>query len=461
MPYRSQIVLALVWCLALLVVGTSWLVGPSSVGAGSGVKFALAPRPTARPGTATSSPTVPPTPTVPVQLTPTLPPPRPTAGTNRPIRRGDLVLVGATLIDGGGGPPLKDAVVVVRGNRIVAVGQRSQFALPAGTPTRDLRGMTILPGLIDAHVHINTLTDQALKLWPLAGVTTVRDLAGPHKGMVQRRNALAATKDMRYPRLLVAGPFITVAGGHPIPRNGLSDEVLIVQGPADARQKVNMLLDDGVDLIKIVVSGRTDVKWNELSNEEIRAITEAAHARGARVTAHVDRSAALQRAIENGIDDAAHMPRDSMSDKLIAFMVARNVMLVPTIDVYESLAEERKLGDDWRRFTLPIMQDNLRRFVAAGGQLALGDDFGGNPGVAQGLPLAEIEHWRGAGLTPMQIIVAATRGSAVVSGLGSQLGLVQVGMIADLLVVRGDPLTDLRALTKVALVVHNGVVVSP
>lgn len=386
-------------------------------------------------------------------------PPKPTAGNSR--RRIDLALVGATLIDGRGGPPLADAIVAIRAGRIVAVGRAGTMRLPPGTPIRNLRGKTILPGFVNAHVHITNLSDQALKGWTRAGVTTVVDLAGVPHVLLARRRALAASNDLSYPRLLVAGPFFTVPGGHPIPTSGLSNEVVVIQGPADARAKVTALINTGVNLIKIVVSGRTDMKWPELSNAEIAAITATAHARGVRVVAHVDRAAALRRAVEHGIDDAAHLPRDRVPDDVFALMVKRKVGLVPTIDVYEALAEGRGIGDDWRLLALPIMQDNLRRFAAAGGMLALGDDYGGVDGMTLGMPMAEIEHWLGAGLSPMQILVAATHGSAQVSGLAGQVGQVRPGMIADLLVVDGDPLRNMRVLMRPALVMHNGVIVAP
>jgi imidazolonepropionase-like amidohydrolase len=251
---------------------------------------------------------------------------------------------------------------------------------------------------------------------------------------------------------------VTVPGGHPIPVYGLSDEILTVDDPDDARAKVRALIDAGANVVKIAVSGRTDVRWPELSNDEIRAIAEVARERGVRVAAHIDRAAALRRAVENGISDAAHMPRDRMPDDLIAQMAARGVALIPTIDVYEALAEERGAGDEWRRTTQPVMYDNLRRFVGAGGTLALGDDYG-NPGVALGMPMAEIRHWLAAGLDPMQVIVAATRGGAEVCGLAGEIGTVEAGKAADLLVVDGDPLVAIGALERVALVVHAGVIV--
>jgi imidazolonepropionase-like amidohydrolase len=421
--------------------------------------------PTPLPTAALVAPTIPPslsvvTPSHPLP-TVTLPPQpsaTPVATTDVPTVTFDLVLVGGTLIDGSGGAPLSDAVVAIRGDRIAAVGPAGTIPIAPGTPTRDLGGKTVLPGFINVHAHTSMLSDQALKVWTRAGITTVRDLSGPHDAIIARRKALAASGDATLPRLLVAGPMITVPGGHPIPIYGLSESVLTVQGPDDARTKISALLDAGVDVIKIAVSGRSDVNWPELSNEEIRAITATARARDVPIAAHVDRAVALRRAVENGITDAAHMPRDRMPDELIALMVERDVALVPTIAVYEALAEERGDAAAWRQTTLPVMQSNLRRFVEAGGRLALGDDFG-NPRLDLGMPVAEIGHWLDAGLAPMQIIVAATHGGAVVCNLEDQLGTIEPGKLADILVVDGDPLADIRALERVAFVVRGGEVI--
>jgi imidazolonepropionase-like amidohydrolase len=108
-----------------------------------------------------------------------------------------------------------------------------------------------------------------------------------------------------------------------------------------------------------------------------------------------------------------------------------------------------------------VMYDNLRRFVAAGGVLALGDDYGGVPGMATGMPMEELLHWQAAGLSPQQIIEASTRGSATAIGMQDELGTVEVGKLADLLIVEGDPLADLGALARPLLVVHDGQIVAP
>jgi imidazolonepropionase-like amidohydrolase len=238
-------------------------------------------------------------------------------------------------------------------------------------------------------------------------------------------------------------------------------EGLAVRDADDARSIVSTLADGGADLVKLAVSGRTDVHWMELSDEEIAAITDTAHARGLRVSAHVDRAIALRRAVLNGIDNAAHSPRDRLPDDVIALMVARGVSMSPTISVYEALANHRNKGDIWRKQMQPVMYDNLRRFVEAGGILALGDDYGGVPDMLVGMPMAELRHWQAAGLTPQQIIEASTRGSALAIGQEAKLGTVEVGKLADLLVVQGDPLADLSALARPLLVVHGGQIVEP
>jgi imidazolonepropionase-like amidohydrolase len=367
----------------------------------------------------------------------------------------DLVLRGGTLIDGSGGPPVPDAAIAIRDGRIAALGSAATLVFATETEVRELPGATFLPGFVNAHVHTSELNDDQLRRWTAAGVTTVRDLSGPLDLLAARRDTLAASADAAMPRLLIAGPMVTVPGGHPLPIYGPSDRVLAVRGAEDAAAQTAWLIDAGVDVIKIAVSGRTDTNWPELSDAEIRAITETAHAGGVRVTAHVDRAVALRRAVANGIDDAAHMPRDRMPDELIAEMVARNVALVPTIDVYEGLAEERENDAEWRRSVLPVMYDNLARFAAAGGTLALGDDYG-NPRVALGMPLPEMRHWLASGLTPMQVIVAATHGGAIVCGLEGEIGQLKPGTVADIVVVEGDPLQDIGVLERVMFVFRGG-----
>ncbi|HWQ13089.1 MAG TPA: amidohydrolase family protein [Roseiflexaceae bacterium] len=415
----------------------------------------VVPGPTALPVLPTVTPAPPPT-AAPAPTTA----PTPAAA---PAPRYDLVLIGATLIDATGAPPLPNAAVAIQGRHIVYAGPADTLAYSADTPVRDVSGATIMPGFINTHVHITGLTDDDLRRWTRAGVTTIRDLAGPLAALVATRDRIRAANDATLPRLLVAGPIITVDGGYPfaVGEQALRVEGLAVRDAEHARTTIAALADGGADLIKLAVSGRTDVHWQELSDEEIAAITTTAHARGLRVSAHVDRVVALRRAVLNGIDDAAHSPRDRMPDDVIALMVERGVTLSPTISVYEALARQRGTVAVWRQRMQPVMYDNLRRFVAAGGILALGDDYGGVPGMPVGMPLEELLHWQAAGISAQQIIEASTRGSALAAGLEGEVGTVEVGKVADLLVVQGDPLADLSALARPLLVVHNGQVVAP
>jgi imidazolonepropionase-like amidohydrolase len=371
-------------------------------------------------------------------------------------------LLNATLIDATGAPALPNAAIGIREGRIAAIGDTATFAYSSTSPIRDLSGATLLPGFVNAHAHVNGLTDDQLRQWTRAGVTTLRDLASPNE-LIARRDQLAASADPSLPRLLVSGPLVTVPGGHPFQVSSavLRVNAIAVSGTAEAQATTEMLVASGIDQIKIAVSGRTDVSWPELSDAEIQTITETARAYGLRVTAHVDRSSGLRRATRNGIHDAAHSPRDRIPDDLIAEMIERDVALVPTIAVYEALADSRGQVVQWRRITQPIMYDNLRRFAAAGGLLALGDDYGGVPGMPLGMPMDEIKHWFKAGLSPMEIIIAATRNSAIVAGLGAELGTVEVGKRADLLAVAGDPLSDLQALNRPLLVLRDGVIITP
>ena len=176
---------------------------------------------------------------------------------------------------------------------------------------------------------------------------------------------------------------------------------------------------------------------------------QTAHGRGARVSAHVLRTADLARALDAGADDIAHMVEDELPDALIDRMVTAGSYWVPTLEL-------------WQRVGLPGKRPvtNLGRFVAAGGKVALGTDYAGYAAQFDlGMPVTEIRLMAEAGMTPMQIIVAATQNGAIVCGLGRELGTLEPGKLADVLVVNGDPLADLRALTQVRLVLRDGVII--
>jgi imidazolonepropionase-like amidohydrolase len=238
-------------------------------------------------------------------------------------------------------------------------------------------------------------------------------------------------------RLIAAGPLVTVPRGYPIAGNNFPS--LTVTSPGDAREKIDQLVDDGADVVKITLtSGRAP----SLSPEEAAAIVETAHARGIPVSAHATSAQDLIRALDAGVDDVAHMAVDRVSNEVIRRMVDSGVAWVPTLEALEN----RGGG-------------NLRRFMEAGGRVALGNDGGYLPGLEVGMPMREIQTMHEAGMTPMQIIVAATRDAAYVCRRADLLGTLEVGKVADVLVVNGDPLLNLDALLDVQLVIHDGVII--
>ena len=357
-----------------------------------------------------------------------------------------LVLSGGTVIDGTGAPALPDAVVVVRDGRIAAVGRRGEVAIPSPARIIDVGGATILPGFINAHVHSGYRVGR-LTGWAQGGVTTVRDLGGREDYEL----IASLNRDPANARLVAAGPFITVPGGYPIVPWG-AQNVVPVTTAAEAADAANRLIDEGADIVKIAIEtgaafGRT---IPTLSLEQARAIVQAAHARGTPVSVHLLMSYDLPRCFDAGVDDLAHMVVDSPSAALLSRAASQDVVWVPTLELWYLVGSGNA----------PRAVENLRRFLAAGGTVALGTDYDGYDAVFQlGMPILEMEQMQQAGMSAMQVIVAGTSTAARVCGLSAELGTVAAGKIADLVVVNGNPLADIHALANTLVVVHGGTVI--
>jgi len=228
--------------------------------------------------------------------------------------------------------------------------------------------------------------------------------------------------------------------------------MLAVTSADDAREKVDQLLTSGADIIKIAIeSGQSfNMQIPTLSPVEASAIVETAHQHGTVVSAHLLVSKDLNEAVEARADDIGHMVVDNLPDSLIGAMVRNGTYWVPTIELWKNVGQG--LGE--------VAINNLRRFVAAGGQVVLGTDYAGyNKPFQLGMPMHEIEWMQEAGMTQMEIIIAATKHAAHVCNRDRDLGTLETGKIADVLVVNGDPLQDLHALEQVRLVLRNGVVI--
>jgi len=357
-----------------------------------------------------------------------------------------IAITNGFLIDGTGTDPIPDATIIIQGKHIKSVGTTSTLDIPAGSKIIDIQGSYILPGLLNTHVHSGYIENN-LQVWANSGITTVRDLgnlsSSPEHGFSRRNLLLINNKNAR---LVAAGPLVTTVGGY---------GNYPVSSPSDAEQKVNGLIDAGADLIKIAIEdnlqGRT---WPMLSMDEIIKICQTAHNRNKRVAAHISRSTHLYMAIKGGADDVDHMVIDTLPDSLITLMIQKDIYWVPTLELWAGVSDMYSIN--W----IEIAKSNLYRFVQAGGKVALGTDYDGYVTPFDlGMPITEMKLMQEAGMTPMQILVAATRHSSYVCGLENELGTIKEGNIADIIIVDGNPLENLEALLNVQKVFHNGVIV--
>jgi imidazolonepropionase-like amidohydrolase len=368
-----------------------------------------------------------------------------------------VVFTGGTLIDGNGGTPVDNAAVVIQGDRILFAGPEDEIEIPTTATVYDLDRLTILPGFFNTHVHEASFTQGApgqldlsrLAVWAHEGVTTLRDVTSPRSELIRYRQAESVHNDPFLARLLMAGPCIEVPGGRAETYNRL-----IIYSPEDAREKIERLLDDGADVVKLYFEDGSifGESWNVMTTEEARMIVKVAHGRGKTVTVHVQEAYLVEKALDAGVDDICHSQVDEpVPDRLIERMAEQGVSLVPTLE----------MSNTWRP-ALEMSWINLRRMVELGVDVGMGTDYSYNFDIEfeVGMPLREMQLMERGGITPMQIIVAGTRNSARVCGLGHELGTIENAKIADLIVVDGDPLQDLTVLKhEVMMVIHNGVVI--
>ena len=419
----------------------------------------------------------------------------------RPTWSGPVAITGARLIDGTGADPLENATLVFEGERILAAGPHESVTIPRGASVIEAEGRTLLPGLIDCHVHLGGrwgydllrgfMTSPSLSLLHAvpnaratleAGITTARDAGLTPVGVKQ------AIEQGLFPgpRLLVAVSILTQTGGHgdgflpcciaelsrfPVGRAITHDVPTgIVDGVEAMRHKVREVLRAGADWIKLCTSGgvlsASDSPHSaQFTVEEIAVAVYEAAAQDKLCMAHAQSNRGIKNAIEAGIASIEH--GIYLDDEAIDMMKKRGVYLVPTLvapqDVI-TLAEARPglmpaYAIDKAREVIGAHRESFRKAVQAGVKVAMGTDTGVGPhgGNARELGLM-VAH----GMTPMQSIVASTRSAAELLHLDKSLGTLVAGKLADLLVVDGDPLADINVVAqpeKLALIVKGGAAV--
>ena len=302
---------------------------------------------------------------------------------------------------------IADGAVAITGDRVVAVGAAARAR--SARRTRAFANATILPGLVDLHVHGIGCGQVA------SAVTTVRDLAAP-------LSVLPLEQRARAPRVVAAGPFLAAPGGYPAPVHGMA-LTKVVRGTTEARAAVKLLARRGAGVIKVGLTPR----FPNLSRAELRAIVDEAHATGLRVSAHVDDSNGTRTALAVGVDDLAHMPAER-DEELMSSVARAGIEIVGTLHV--------------RRYARAGALANARAFVRAGGTLLYGSDYG-NPGIPTGVDREELRLMSRAGLSPLDVLRNATSRAGRVLGL-SNVGRLRAGASADLVVVDGDVLRDVE-----------------
>ncbi|PZG41053.1 amidohydrolase family protein [Spongiactinospora gelatinilytica] len=389
---------------------------------------------------------------------------------------------GADVFDGTGAPPAT-ADVVVENGRILDVGPGLD-----GDAAVDLTGATLLPGLIDCHVHVTVDGIDTLKrlaapyslryfqtarnLGALldAGLTTVRDAGGADLGV----KAAVDGGVVRGPRLRIAITMLSQTGGHADPwlPSGACTPALpatpgvpppVVDGVDEMRRRVRELVRAGADWIKVAASGGvmspgTDPRRAQFTPDELRTAVAEAAAAGLGVMAHAQAGPGIRNAITAGARSIEHGVY--LDDDLIALMRERGTVLVPTLlaprSVLDAAASGAAFSERSRAKVAEIMEahdDSFRRAVAAGVPVAMGTDAIGYP---HGRNLEELELMRAGGMSPLQALHTATGAAAALLGLADDLGTIAPGRRADLVAVRGAA-TDLTGLReRILLVVKDG-----
>ena len=408
-----------------------------------------------------------------------------------------VVIRAARLIDGKSGGVVRNGVVLVEGDKIAAVG--AGVAIPADARVIDLGDATLLPGLIDVHTHLlmemngTNLNEQDTEMLRVvatqstaerallgaklaredleAGITTVRDVGNSGmNGDVALRRAIARGW-LPGPRIVASTRALAPQGGQfgrltPEAQKLIEEEYVTIRGAESARQAVRQALFDGADCIKVIVNGTPA----DVTLEEMKAIVEEAHLAEVKVAAHAIGNKATKIAAEAGVDSIEHAY--VVPDDVLKMMAEKHIYLVPTDGTMKTFEDmmfgtrvpSAKEKSDFEKGFQPFVEgerERLKRAKKMGVPIAAGSDmYLTMPGMSRGqASLLVYEAYAEAGLTPMEIIRAATSDAADLLGMKAQIGTLEVGKFADVIAVPGDPLNDVKALEHANFVMKGGMIV--
>lgn len=398
-----------------------------------------------------------------------------------------MILNNARLIDGTG-QVWEKAAVHIEGDRITAITEAvmatpgGQSQQGAGGDLLDLTGKTVMPGLINCHTHLcldgspnpdaswrqRSLTENVLaaanhaQAALHAGITTVRDLGGCEQVDLGLKQAINAGL-VPGPRMLVSGQVLCMTGGHGHFMG------LEVDGPHEARKGARAQLKAGADIIKVMATGGVMTPGVEpgspqLTYEEMRAAVEEAEKAGKLTATHAQGTTGIKDAIRAGIGSIEH--GFYLDDEAIDMMLARGTYFVPTLAALHHILEAGIVSgipaymiEKAERAT-QAQQDSFRHALRAGVRIGAGND-GGTPFNLAGNLAVELELMVAAGMTPAAALASAHSQAAQLLGLTDQIGTVEPGKLADLVVLDADPLADIGAVRRVHLVFKGGELVSP
>ena len=404
------------------------------------------------------------------------------------------VLRAARMLDVKTGAVIANASVVVTGARIVAAG--AHVATPAGATVIDLGDAMLLPGLIDSHTHLlqnyegrfgsddpnmlltvaamgttrRALLGAAMGRQDLeAGITTVRDLGNSGlNGDVALRDAVTSGWVVG-PRIVASTRALAAAGGQfgglaPEAQQLIANEYVVISGVEEARRAVRQAFYDGADVIKVIVNTGPRV----VSVDELKVIVEEAHRVGKRVAAHATDDQATRIAADAGVNSIEH--GYSLPDDVIKTMKEKGIFLVPTdypaqfyVDALGGMVtpEQRTQRMAAAQPFVTRSADRLRRATQGGVRIAYGsDEYYNAPGRSRGQSsLLTLQAYQEAGMSPIDVLRAATLNSADLLGMSDRIGAIEAGKFADIIAVDGDPLKDVKDLQHVRFVMKAGQVV--